>query len=106
LREQDQLFIVQTETNDVCTAKPLSFTSSVEGKMPTVTLKNASRSLIKDVWIMEGNAENEEEVTICSLCKSSTDDFLQCEALDVTSFDPDEPNSIKGLKQKGSKIKC
>ena len=44
--------------------------------MPSVQLKNASKDLRKDVWVMEGNAENENEITVHSICKSSTDDFL------------------------------
>ena len=70
--------------------------------MPSVQLKNASKDLRKDVWVMEGNAENASEITVHSICKSSTDDFLQCEALDCTDFDG-TPESMKKLHQKSSK---
>ena len=74
--------------------------------MPTVTLKNASKDLNKDVWVMAGNAENENEITVNTICKSSTDDFLQCESLDCTAFiEEGTPESLKKLKQKGSKIR-
>ena len=72
--------------------------------MPSVQLKNASKDLRKDVWVMEGNAENASEITVHSICKSSTDDFLQCEALDCTNFDG-TPESMKKLHQKSSKIR-
>ena len=72
--------------------------------MPAVYLKNASKDLRKDVWIIEGNAENDEEVTLHSICKSSTDDFLQCEALDCSGFEL-TPESLKKLTQKSSKIR-
>ena len=84
--------------------------------MPSVEMKNASKELSKDVWIMEqkrkktkeenseqkakkeSSSENnvDTEVSIHSICKSSTDDFLLCEALDCTDYDDYE--SIKTLK--------
>ena len=95
LRESDALFLIQTESNGICSAKPLDFEGTGE-KMPAVYLKNASKDLRKDVWIIEGNAENDEEVTLHSICKSSTDDFLQCEALDCSGFEL-TPESLKKL---------
>ena len=114
----DSLFLIQTETNGFCTAKPLRFYEGND-KMPSVEMKNASKELSKDVWIMEQNPdqnkeENSEkksekessssssendaatEVSIHSICKSSTDDFLLCEALDCTDFDDND--AIKTLK--------
>ena len=103
LRDSETLFLIQTETNGTCTAKPLSFVPEAE-KMPAVQLKNASKDLRKDVWVMEGNADDAGEVTVHSICKSSTDDFLQCEALDCSSFDG-SPESTKKLVQRSSKIR-
>ena len=54
---------------------------------------------------MEGSSEDQNEITVHSICKSSTDDFLQCEALDCTEFDG-TPESIKKLIQKSSKIRA
>ena len=81
------MFIIQTESNGNCTAKPLNFDKDSD-KMPVVTLKNASKELRKDVWVMEGNVDNDTEVTVNTICKSSTDDFLQCETLNVSDYDP------------------
>ena len=104
LRDSTMMFIIQTESNGNCTAKPLNFDKDGD-KMPVVTLKNASKELRKDVWVMEGNVDNDTEVTVNTICKSSTDDFLQCETLNVSDYDPQDPSTIKTLKQKGSKIR-
>ena len=75
LRDLDKLFLITTESNGVCTAKPLSFDTDGD-KMPAVYLHNSSKELIKDVWVMEGSTESSDEITVHSICKSSTDDFL------------------------------
>ena len=85
-------------------AKPLDFDGEMD-KMPAVEMKNASKELGKDVWIMDGSSENQEEVTIHSICKSSNDDFLLCEALDIGEFEG-TPESMKNLNQKSSKIRA
>ena len=89
------MFIIQTESNGTCTAKPINFDKDESGKVPVVVLKNASKELRKDVWVMEGNADNPEEVTVNTICKSSTDDFLACEVLNVTDYDPENPKQAK-----------
>ena len=38
-------------------AKPLDFDGEMD-KMPAVEMKNASKELGKDVWIMDGSSEN------------------------------------------------
>lgn len=72
------LFVIQTESNGLCTAKLLPQPDEGKGKkMPVVTLKNASKQLKKDVWIMEFKvSEDDDKTSISTLCKSSTDDFL------------------------------
>ena len=50
-----------------------------------------------------GASETREILT--TLCKSSTDDFLQCEALNVTGYDPENLASVKSLQQKSNKIR-
>ena len=57
MRDIDGLFLIQTETNGVCMAKPLDFDGEMD-KMPAVEMKNASKELGKDVWIMDGSSEN------------------------------------------------
>ena len=89
------MFLIQTETNGACTAKQIVFDK--DAKLPIVIMKNASRELRKDVWVMEGNAEHDDEKTVNTLCKSSTDDFLQCEVLNYTEYDG-SAESIKRLK--------
>ena len=57
LRNLDELFLIQTESNGYCSAKPLSFDLDGE-KMPAVQMLNASKELRKDVWVMEGSSED------------------------------------------------
>lgn len=75
LREKENMFLIQTESNGVCTAKPLSWVSESE-ITPMIHLKNASKKLRKDVWIMNGYTDRLDEVSLQSIYKSSTDDFL------------------------------
>ena len=35
---------------------------------------------------MKETYDDPDEITLASICKSSTDDFLQCEAMDVTQI--------------------
>ena len=130
IRGLEEIFLIQTDSKAVCTAKPLSFAEKSE--VPMVTLKNASKELRKDVWIMkvkekdyqpsepsdkgedDGSDQNSEtpadegetkKRVVNTICKSSTDDFLQCELLDFSHFNPDLPETLKTLKNKGSKIR-
>ena len=65
IRELDEIFLIQTDSKAVCTAKPLSFTDKSE--VPMVTLKNASKELRKDVWIMKVK-EKDELLTTPAFC--------------------------------------
>ena len=70
-----------------------------------IHLKNASKKLRKDVWIMNGYTDRLDEVSLQSIYKSSTDDFLQCQSVDLTDFDL-SAESLKKLSQKSSKIRA
>ena len=48
LRECNCNFIIQTDSNGKCTAKNLTFDNSYA---PTMELKNATRGLMKDIWV-------------------------------------------------------
>jgi hypothetical protein len=51
--------MISTDSKGICTAKPLSFTEKSE--VPVVTLKNASKELRKDVWIMKVKGHSHED---------------------------------------------
>ena len=95
LRNLDQIFLIQTESNGICSAKHLNF-GDYDDNAPTIVLQNASKDLEKDVWVMEGNTNDALEVTLTSIYKSSTDDFLQCQSIDCSSFDGTQ-ESLKRL---------
>ena len=54
---------------------------------------------------MEGNTNDALEVTLTSIYKSSTDDFLQCQSIDCSSFDGTQ-ESLKKLYQKSGKMRA
>ena len=96
LRECNHNFIIQTESNDKCTAKNLTFDNSYA---PTMELKNATRGLMKDVWVYRTDDEG-EIYNFNSFCMSSVDDSLHVSAMKI-----DAEAEEKNLTQLFGKIK-
>jgi hypothetical protein len=79
IRPKNQIFIVQTESNDTVTAKQLEFEpqSGEKVKMPPIPFTRPQRGYAKDCWVaaVKGK-EADEEFNVFTLCKSSTDEYL------------------------------
>ena len=101
------MFIIQTENNGVCTAKNLVFENEPLTVLPPITLKNARKKGSKDVWVGLTKIEDEDVQVLSTLCKSSTDDYLQCESLDCSAMNEIDEKKIRKmmLNQKGAKIR-
>lgn len=64
-------------------------------------MTNLDRNMPKDCWVNESG----EEGCIQSIGKSDSDEYLNCNSLDLKGFDPDDPASLKKLKQDNCKLK-
>lgn len=80
IRPRTQIFIVQTESNDTVTAKQLEFDKDErdeEVKMPIISFTRPQRGYAKDCWVQFDKNKNEnEEFDIFTICKSSTDEYI------------------------------
>lgn len=82
----------------MCSAKPIQFEEV--RKMPVVNFQNADKAMAKDVWIVE---EENDEVFILTLCKSTTDEHLNASSTSYVVPDEDEPDKFL-LNTTNSKI--
>ena len=93
------MFLIQTESNGVCAAKNLIFEDDPSQRLPPITLKNARKKGSKDVWVGLTIEDGVETPILSSLCKSSTDDFLQCESLDCSAMEDGDAKDLKKMIQ-------
>ena len=68
--------------------------------MPVVNFQNADKAMAKDVWIVE---EENDEVFILTLCKSTKDEHLNASSTSYVVPDEDEPDKFL-LNTTNSKI--
>lgn len=90
------------------TAKPLSPADVKGEKLPHITLEHADRDFQKDCWINNiGSTEEGKEGKQCiqTICKSTTDEYLNCSSVDCTGFDPNNDETLKKLKTVSCKLK-
>jgi hypothetical protein len=75
--------------------------------MPHVELVKADVGFAKDCWInIKKINEEKEQVCIQTIAKSSTDEYLNCSSIDVTTMVEDfDEKSIKKLKTIQCKLK-
>lgn len=78
IRDKDQIFILQTETNNMVSAKQLEFEEyATELKKPVIQFTRPERGFPKDCWIQNVKGKDlDEEYLVYTICKSSTDEYL------------------------------
>jgi hypothetical protein len=97
IRNFAQIFIVQTEPNGATSARQLNFdpegSSGYEEDRPVgfppIVFTNAKRGYAKDCWLIkiegeDGSDENEQygmKFYVQTICKSSTDEYLNADCL-------------------------
>ena len=119
VRPFNQIFIVQTDSNNHVSAKQIEFDPTGESgevavKVPPVPFTRAERGYAKDCWMIPKNPdEPEEEQTefyIFNICKSSSDEYLNSDCVIPTLVekkddDGDLPASFK-IEVNTSQIKA
>lgn len=76
IRAKNQIFIVQTESNDSATAKQLEFTNDTSIKEP-IPFTRPQRGFAKDCWVIQSKEQREEdEFSVFTIVKSSTDECI------------------------------
>lgn len=83
-------------------AKPLSPADEKSEKLPHINLEHADKDFLKDCWLndLEGGKQ-----CIQTICKSTTDEYLNCSSVDCTDFEPGDDESLKKLKTISCKLK-
>jgi hypothetical protein len=110
LRPFAQIFICQTEANDMVTAKRLNFDPNGDSgednlALPPITFTGAQRGFAKDCWCVEREEEGSIPY-IMTICKSSTDEFLNADcAVSERIEDKEGSNPFKTVLF-SAKLKC
>lgn len=78
IRDEEMIFICQTESNGAVTAKQLSFDTEVdEKKLPAISFTKPARGFVKDCWLIK--SDDEEREIVMTICRSSTDEYINAD---------------------------
>jgi len=111
VRKFNQIFIVQTEPNGAASAKQLNFNPGEEDEddnpnFPPIVFTNPQRGYAKDCWLIELEDKDEGGMkAVQTICKSSTDEYLNADCLVPTGVTEVEGKAVKTL-QFSTKIKA
>lgn len=101
IRPKSQIFIVQTESNDSVTAKQLEFEDDEKDKedkikLPLIPFTRPMRGFAKDCWMQQTKQQKEEnEYSIFTICKSSTDEYINSGCNNTKLVETEELKSYK-----------
>ncbi len=78
IRDEEMIFICQTESSGAVTAKQLSFDTEVdERKLPAISFTKPARGFVKDCWLIK--SEDEDREIVMTICRSSTDEYINAD---------------------------
>lgn len=81
-----------------------------EKVQPQITADNYEVNYAKDVWLMaqdERDENDKEQFAMQSIAKSSKDEYLVCNSVDLSEFEMDPtPENLKKLPKDQTKIKA
>lgn len=104
IRDKTMIFVCQTESNGSATAKQLSFDAEdAVDKMPPINFTKPARGYVKDCWLMED--EEFELPFVMTICRSSTDEYINADCLMSSIVVKDEIMSFKCV-QNSTKVKA
>jgi len=88
VRPLNQIFICQTESNGAVSAKQVTVVNEEDAddalgpKLPPISFTRPERGYAKDCWLVKEDADNEDEVPlVMTICKSSTDEYLNADCM-------------------------
>ena len=81
VRDLTQVFVVSTEPNGQSTAKQLNFDEEENMKFPPIIFTAPERGYPKDCWIVEIVEESDTIMAAMTICKSSTDEYLNADCV-------------------------
>ena len=105
VREDYNIYVVQTEPNGSATARPLAKTNDPKFEKlfkRIVPFTTPLRGFAKDCW--EVTTDNGEEA-IMTLSKAQDGELVNADCICIAKFDPDSPSSIEECPRTTSRIR-
>jgi len=91
LRDADTIAICETAPNGDVTAKKLALSDSLD-LIPPVSFEKPERGCVKDCWVVD---LEEGVMAVYSLCKSSTDEYLNSNLTILSWVSPTTGEKVK-----------